>query len=213
MQAFILHNHGTVSEVSTLNYKDMVWTPGSSSAAPRRFAANNNSAKLRIIVTNEDGVWDNVKMTESTSNSHNAEKYMNDDVNIYATADVKYGIVATNDLEDTYLGFSTVKGGNFTISFANVEGREFALLDHETGAQVAMVEGNVYEFTAAANTTNDYRFEIVSANKVATAIDNVEATKSVKGIYTITGQYVGEMNVWNSLPAGIYVVDGAKRVK
>ena len=36
---------------------------------------------------------------------------------------------------------------------------------------------------------------------------------SAKGIYTITGQYVGEMNVWNTLPAGIYVVNGEKLVK
>ena len=27
------------------------------------------------------------------------------------------------------------------------------------------------------------------------------------------GQYVGEMNVWNTLPAGVYVVNGEKRVK
>ena len=87
------------------------------------------------------------------------------------------------------------------------------MVDHETGAQVAMVEGNTYEFTAAANSANDYRFEIVGAAKLPTAIENTEAVKSAKGVYTITGQYVGEMNVWNTLPAGIYVVNGEKRVK
>jgi hypothetical protein len=193
----------------------MVWTPATSApnAAPRRAAANNNTAKVRVIVANEEGVWDNVKMTESATNNHSAVKYMNDDVNIYAMADEKEAIVATEDLENTYVGFSTVKGGKFTISFANVEGREFVLVDHETGAQVAMVEGNTYEFTADANSTNDYRFEIVEPAKLPTAIENAEAVKSAKGIYTITGQYVGEMNVWNTLPAGIYVVNGEKLVK
>ena len=127
--------------------------------------------------------------------------------------DEKMAIFATDNLENTYVGFSTVKGGKFTISFANVEGREFTLVDHETGARVAIAEGNTYEFTADANTANDYRFEIVGRANMPTAIDNTEAVKSVKGVYTITGQYVGEMNVWNTLPAGVYVVNGEKRVK
>ena len=122
-------------------------------------------------------------------------------------------IFATDNLENTYVGFQSVNGGNYTIEFANVQGEELTLIDHETGAQVAMVEGNTYEFTAAANSVNDYRFEIVESAKLPTAIENTEAVKSAKGVYTITGQYVGEMNVWNTLPAGIYVVNGEKRVK
>lgn len=214
MQAFILHNHGQEAEVSAIDYSEMVWAPGSAASAPRRSAAaSDNTAKLRIIVSNEQGAWDNVKMTESATNMHNATKYMNDEVNIYAMADEKCGIIATDNLENTYVGFSTVNGGKYTISFANVEGREFTLVDHETGAQVAMAEGNKYEFTAAANSANDYRFEIVESAKLPTAIENTEAVKSAKGIYTITGQFLGEMNVWNTLPAGVYVVNGEKRVK
>ena len=76
-----------------------------------------------------------------------------------------------------------------------------------------MVEGATYEFNADANTVNDYRFEIVETNNAPTALENTEAVKSAKGIYTLTGQYMGEMNVWNSLPAGVYVVNGEKRVK
>lgn len=215
MQAFILYNHGMVEE-SVLNYKNTVWTPAISALAgapARRSAATEHSAKMRIVVTCGEYTMDNLKMMESATNNHNAVKYMNDDVNIYATSDDKYGIVASEDLNDTYVGFSTVKGGEFTINFTNVDGREFVLVDHETGAQVAIAEGNTYEFTAAANSANDYRFEIVEPAKLPTAIENTEAVKNVKGVYTITGQYVGETNVWNSLPAGVYVVDGAKRVK
>lgn len=214
MQAFILHNHGTDPEESVINYKNTVWTPAAPAGAPaRRSAATEHSAKMRIVVTRGEYTMDNLKMMESATNNHNAVKYMNDDVNIYATSDDKYGIVASEDLNDTYVGFSTVKGGEFTINFTNVDGREFVLVDHETGAQVAIAEGNTYEFTAAANSANDYRFEIVEPAKLPTAIENTEAVKNVKGIYTITGQFVGEMNVWNTLPAGVYVVDGEKRVK
>ena len=215
MAAFILHNPGEAA-ISAINYEKAVYNPATkgSSNAPSRFAqTSDKTAKLRVIVANEEGVRDDVKMTEKTSNLHNAAKYMNDDLNIYAMADEKAAIVAAEDLENTYVGFSTVKGGNFTISFANVEGREFTLVDHATGARVEIAEGNTYEFTADANSANDYRFEIVGRQNMPTAIDNTEAVKSVKGVYTITGQYVGEMSVWNTLPAGVYVVNGEKRVK
>jgi hypothetical protein len=221
MRAFILNNKGTSAQLNTVDYASMVYAPamGAAGAPRRRVATSNNTAKLSVMVANEQGAWDKLYLIENDDFSaeyesgRDAEKYMNDDINVYAQADEKQAILATNDLNDTYVGFSTVKGGKFTVSFANVEGRELTLIDHETGAQVAMVEGATYEFTADANTVNDYRFEIVGRANMPTAIDNTEAVKSVKGVYTITGQYVGEMNVWNTLPAGVYVVNGEKRVK
>lgn len=221
MQAFILRNEGLIVEDFTLDYEKMVWDPvmdpnhqvASVSGAPRRAgSADDESARLRIIVANEQGTWDNVKLTENATAS-SLKKYMNDDVNIYAMADEKAAIVAAEDLEDSYFGFSTVKGGEFTISFADVEGREFDLIDLETGVKVAVMEGEAYSFAAAANTVADYRFKLVERAKMPTSIENTEAVKSVKGIYTITGQYLGEMNVWNTLPAGVYVVNGEKLVK
>ena len=174
----------------------------------------NHSAKLRIVVENEQGERDNIKLTENAANLHNADKYMNDNVNIYAHAnDSKLSIVAAENIEDTYFGFSTVKGGKFTISFANVEGREFEFVDLQTNAVVKVQEGSTYTFEVADNTTSDYRFKLVGIKKVPTAIDNLGTEKNVSGIYTIMGQYVGEMNIWNTLPAGIYVVNGEKRVK
>ena len=215
MQAFILKNNGAEAEVNTIDYTTMVWEPGTgkTSAPVRRVAGVDNSAKMRIVVANENGVWDNVKMTENAVRTSESEKYMNDDVNIYVQSGNKLGILASNDLENTYLGFSSVKGGNFTISFANVEGREFTLVDMETGAEVAVEEGNTYSFKAAAKTSSDYRFRLVGRRNAATAIDNVESVKTAAGIYSITGQYIGEVNMWNALPAGVYVVDGVKRVK
>ena len=215
MEAFILHNRVGVAEESSINYNAMVWTPATApSPAPRRVLGVNHSAKLRIVVENEQGERDNIKLTESAANLHNADKYMNDNVNIYAHAnDSKLSIVAAENIEDTYFGFSTVKGGKFTISFANVEGREFEFVDLQTNAVVKVQEGSTYTFEVADNTTSDYRFKLVGIKKVPTAIDNLGSEKNVSGIYTIMGQYVGEMNIWNTLPAGIYVVNGEKRVK
>ena len=220
MQAFILHKIGKTNGQSVIDYNNVVYKPAvaGGAGAPRRSAlANLDITKIGMTIANENGAYDKLYLVESDEftadyeRGRDAEKYMNDDINVYAHAAEKQATLATNNLENTYVGFSTVKGGKFTMSFVNVEGRELALIDHETGAQVAIVEGATYEFTANGN--NDYRFEIVGAAKLPTAIENTEAVKSAKGIYTITGQYVGEMNVWSTLPAGIYVVNGEKLVK
>lgn len=218
MQGFLLNNKGNVVEDKAIDYESMVYAPAvpgyvPATPAPRRqVKANDITSKLYVVVTNEDGSMDEVTLRE-TETTKSVEKYMNADVNIYAMTEEKSAIFATEDLNNTYVGFSTVNGGKFTISFTNVMGREFELIDLETGAKVAVAEGFEYEFTAGANYTNDYRFKLVDAAMMPTAIDNTEAVKSVKGIYTITGQYMGEMNVWSTLPAGVYVVNGEKLVK
>lgn len=215
MEAFILHNTGNVAEESTINYANMVWGPATTpSSAPRRAtAANNDMTKMRIVLESSNGYKDNVKLIES-ADTHNSDKYINDNMNIYAqTNEAKLAFVAAEDLDATYFGFSTVEGGEFTISFANVEGREFEFVDLEVNKAVKVAEGNTYTFTAASNTTADYRFKLVGIKKVPTAVDNINAAKNQTGIYTLLGQYVGELNHWNSLPAGVYVVNGEKRVK
>lgn len=215
MQAFMLYNNGNVAEDVKINYKNSVYDPAVSggAGAPLR-AISNNTAKMRIVVENAQGEWDEVKMTEKSENLTNATKYMNEGMNMYAHSDdQKLGIIAREDLENTYFGFSTVEGGVYTISFTNVEGREFELVDLEANKAVKVAEGNTYTFTAAPNTVADYRFKLVGIKTVPTAVDNLNAAKNQTGIYTIMGQYVGEMNLWNSLPAGVYVVNGEKRVK
>lgn len=223
LQPFLLRNSLAADNID-IDYADAVYyTPAGSGetkpgAAPAPRRAVNDMTKAKLIVKGEGcidrvGVVEGEDFSAEFDNGYDAAKYMNEGFNMYVSADEKMSIFATDDLNNTYVGLQAVKGGNYTIEFANVQGAELTLIDHETGAQVAMVEGATYEFTAEANSTNDYRFEIVSAAKMPTAIENAEAVKSVKGIYTITGQYVGEMSVWNTLPAGIYVVNGEKLVK
>ena len=214
MQAFMIRNELAAAPFD-VNYETAVYNP-TIAKAPARYRAANNWTKVQILVSGEE-YTDNVivaegeEFTADFDNGYEAVKYMNDGINMYVSADEKMAHFATNDLNNTFVGLQTINGGNYTIEFANVQGEELTLIDHETGARVAMVEGATYEFTA--NGTNDYRFEIVEPAKLPTAIENAEAVKSAKGIYTITGQYVGEMNVWNTLPAGIYVVNGEKLVK
>lgn len=214
MEAFMLYNGGNVAEALSINYKNSVYDPAVPASPTPRRAASNKTAKMRIVVMNAQGEWDDVKITEKSENLNNATKYMNEGMNMYAhLGEEKLGIIAREDLDGTYFGFSTEFGGEFTISFTNVEGREFELVDLEKNASIIVAEGNTYTFKAARNSTSDYRFKLVSSRKVPTAIDNVNTEKNVSGIYTMMGQYVGDLNLWNTLPAGVYVVNGEKRVK
>ena len=221
MQPFLIRNTKDAAEV-TVDFAKAVYYPTTGEVdpnpAPARLGAKlNNITRANIIVKGENSM-DILKVAESDmfsaefDNGYEAEKYMNDGINMYVNAEEKMAVFATDNLEGTYVSFEAMNGGNYTIEFAKVQGEDLTLIDHATGASVLMVEGNTYEFTAEG--VNDYRFEIVkTAPKMPTAIENAEAAKSAKGIYTITGQYMGEMNVWNSLPAGVYVVNGEKLVK
>ena len=218
MQPFLIRNPKADGAALALNYAAAVYTPATTpNKAPARRVADDMT-KVEFVVRGENGV-DHVIVAQDAQfsaefdNGYDVAKYMNAEVNMYVTANEKMAIFATDNLENTYVGFQSANGGKYTIEFANVQGDDLTLVDHETGARVLMVEGNTYEFNADANSENDYRFEIVETAKVTTAIENTEAVKSAKGIYTITGQYLGEMNVWNTLPAGVYVVNGEKRVK
>lgn len=219
MRAFLLNNRGSMSQVITANYKNTVWDPGTGAAAPARQASSDNSAKVKMHIANEIGRYDNLvlvenqKFTSEYESGHDAEQYMNADINLYAHAEDNLAIMATDNMADTYIGFSTVEGGNFTISFTIADGRAFDLVDLETGAKVAIAKGETYTFHADANTVADYRFKIVERQNVVTGISNLTDDSTAKGIYTIMGQYLGEMNLWNTLPAGVYVVNGEKRVK
>ena len=218
MQPFLIRNTKSAANVS-VDYTKAIYNPAlgiSDDHAPvRRVASDMTRAKL---VVRGEGCIDRVTVAESDmftaefDNGYDAAKYMNDGINMYVSADEKMSIYATDNLENTYVGVASVKGGTYSISFEKVAGESLTLIDHETGATVDMTEGNVYEFTVAANTVNDYRFQIVGRAQVATDVENISAANN-GAVYTIMGQYVGQMSEWNNLPAGIYVVDGVKRVK
>jgi len=99
------------------------------------------------------------------------------------------------------------------LTFSNVSGKEYAIKDMQTGIVTAMEEGNSYEFVASANSTINNRFQIVGRQNVTTSIDETTIQTKAQGVYTILGQYVGDINMWNTLPSGVYVVDGVKVVK
>jgi hypothetical protein len=58
-----------------------------------------------------------------------------------------------------------------------------------------------------------HRFQIIGRADAPTAVDNVEKAVAAEGIYTLTGMYIGTVDMWNALPQGVYVINGTKVVK
>ena len=222
MQTFILKQNGSENASAELNYASAVWgNPRyghSVTPAPSRNIADETT-RMRIIVTAENGKSDfvmfteNAKFSDSFEKGYDGEKYMNENaLNMFATVNgTNYTAIATDNLEGKMITINTIEAVNYTMSFAKVNGEEYAIRDNATGKVIAIQEGATYEFAAQPNSTVEGRFQIVMRDKVTTAIENTEVKANVKGIYTLMGQYVGED--FNTLPAGVYVVDGVKIVK
>ena len=222
MQTFILKQNGSENATAELNYASAVWgNPrygNSPASAPRRHDVDE-TIRMRIVVTAENGKSDFVMFTEKDQFSdafekgYDGEKYMNENaLNMYATVDgTDFTAVATDNLAGKTVTIKTVADINYTMSFAKVNGEEYAIRDNVTGAVIAIEEGVTYEFAAQPNSVIEGRFEIVSRANMPTAIENTGVNANVKGIYTIMGQYLGEN--FDILPAGIYVVNGVKIVK
>ena len=222
MQAFLMRLNLIGGQMDQpISYKYDVYNPNMGIAnnnqylAPARATQANN--EMQVLVSGE-GSWDKVYVVENNNfsndfeNGYDAYKYDGKTgVNLYAmSSDARMEILATNDAEGTFLGIDAPKAGNYTLHVAGVEGMEYAIVDMETNAVINAVNGTKYQFYANAG-ANDYRFQVVKAAKIPTAIENTEAVKSAKGVYTLTGQFLG--NDVNVLPAGVYIVNGVKVVK
>lgn len=55
------------------------------------------------------------------------------------------------------------------------------------------------------------RYAIESKSDFGDSVDNINAVKAVKGVYDITGRYLGESA--EGLPKGVYIINGEKTVK
>ncbi len=225
MQTFILQLRSSDIPTVSVDYRSTIWgnpryNKVAASAPARQMASNDNYVK--ITLTAENGKTDAVRLTENAEfsaaydNGADADKYMNSNhFNFYATvAGQDYSNVATDNIEGTMLSLKSQKGVRYTMSFSNVEGNVYAIKDMLTGVVTEMSEGNTYEFTAPEDAVSANRFMIVGRQDAPTAIEDAEMTTSAqKGIYTIMGQYLGETNIFNTLPAGVYVVDGVKVIR
>ena len=217
LQAFLmqLRTEGTANQA--VDYEKNVYNPAMNiaNAAPARNRQINN--EMNVSIYNAEG-FDDITLIENglfsndLDNGFDAAKYMNNsNLKIYAmNAEEPMSIFATDNVEGTFMGIDAQKAGEYTMLISGVKGMEYAIIDMTTGVATLAEEGAKYNFFTEAG-RHDYRFEIVSAAKMPTAIENTEVVKSTKGIYTITGQYLGEN--FEVLPKGMYIVNGVKVIK
>lgn len=223
MQAFVYQKRGEGTS-TILDYENWVYEPAMAKANPapaRRVSSSVDYQRATIVMTAEDGsqeiakLYQGARFANTYDDGYDAEKLMSENhFNLYIAAEEgEMTRWATDEIENATINMQTKQATSYTMSFKNVTLEGYAVKDNLTGTTVEIMDGNTYHFSTLANANIEGRFEIVGRQNMPTAIDNTEAVKSVKGIYTITGQYVGEENVWNTLPAGVYVVNGMKMVK
>ena len=219
MQAFLMRLNVEGEANQTIDYADNVYTPATVNTfnpAPARNRVTNNS--MQISVFNANGNFDKVFFVENDNfsndldNGFDAYKYDgNKGVSLYAmSADKHMEILASNDVDGSFIGINAPEAGNYTLYFSGIQGMNYALIDMTNNTVVTIEEGGQFNFYAEAG-QNDYRFQLVAPARVPTAVENVGAKADVKGVYTITGQYLGEDI--NALPKGVYIINGAKVVK
>lgn len=229
MQTFILRwMNGSDAPNGEVSYADAVWSNPRYSAfngtmAPARQLTTTveDNAFFRIVIKDASGKSDCVEFTEDVrfddtyESGYDASKYMNERaLNIFcAINEENYSSVVTNNLQGKGISIQTLDEISYTMSFENVEGAPYAIKDTQTGIVTFIQEGNTYVFTAQPNATTEGRFQIVERNQVPTDIENVATASNESGIYTLLGQYIGDSTLWNSLPNGVYIVNGVKLVK
>lgn len=225
-QTFVLNLGTGTSASADLDYANSVWAPyanliSTSAPAPAKRAYKATPANMTFVQINiagADGDMDKVMLVEGAQfsdefdNGADIEKFMEENrLNVYVEGTKKYAAAASDDILGTTLAIQAQNNVNYTMTFSNVMGEGYAIKDMMTGVVTEMVEGNEYHFVAQPNATTEARFQIVEPAKLPTAIENTEVKANVKGIYSMTGMYLGED--FEALPAGVYVVDGVKIVK
>ena len=221
-QAFVLKQIGSANDLA-LDYENYVLNPllaaANSNPAPKRRVSNTSDfTRAFITVEAADGTRDAVKLYEGSdfdanyNSGFDVEKLMNEGFNMYfSAAKGNMAHMALNNVANSAITLETKEATSYTMNFNYVTLEGYVLRDNLTGTETEIVSGNAYNFSAPANSKIEGRFEIVAAAHMPTAIEDVEVNANVKGIYTLTGQYLGEN--FHALPAGVYVINGKKVVK
>ncbi|MCQ2311302.1 MAG: hypothetical protein MJZ64_06105, partial [Paludibacteraceae bacterium] len=225
MEGFLLNLQNGNTAGVMLNYANAIYNPimagtKGTASAPARNAATVDWTIANIAI-NSANYADRMTLIEGDDfsadieNGKDAYKYINENgINCYAfNNNTKLATVATDNIEGTNIAFQSAADAEYTLTFQNVLNNNYELLDMQTGICVPMIEGSTYTFTATPNTLNPSRFSIVAQRSMPTENEEVESAENVKGIYTMLGQYLGEAEMWSSMPAGAYVVNGVNMIK
>lgn len=223
MQGYILYCGPAQVDAGSIDYESTIWNCAQKIGVPIKAPARKvNDGRVRAtIVVSSPTSSDKVVLREADNysnafeNGADARKYMSENVfNIYSTNNGEsFSQIATDNLLGTAITVKTANETAYTLSFSNVQNFNYAIRDNLSGAIIPIEEGITYEFTMNEGAIAEGRFEVVERYNTPTGVENIEAARSAKGIYTVLGQYIGESSLFNTLPTGIYVVDGQRIVK
>lgn len=175
------------------------------------------TAVVRIANAETGAVLDSVCITESAlltpdEMQHYCQPKQNfDSVNLYVNGGQPLRTFGTDNVHDTYLGLDC-KRGEYAMHFSMAEPVEWYMTDLLTNVKVAMTNTTVYQFANAAS-SHKRRFHITTRRGMTTDVSVTDAVLPDSRVYTVMGQCVGDMSLWDALPHGIYIVDGKKLMK
>ena len=183
MEAFLMYRNSTGSGTVTIDYSSAIWGNPKYGLVPASAPAVRTSRDedYLTIQVSAAGVSDAVVLVRSAEctaamdNGEDVQKFMFESgVAIYATiGEEKLGVLASDDLSNTFLSFRAGDAEEYTLSFVDIEGEGYTLRDVMTGEVVNIVNGVTYTFTQPANTTIAQRFEVLKAPNAATAVEQM----------------------------------------
>ena len=174
-----------------LDYKKHVYDVTSSMNRPMRAPQENDEdfMRVRLQVNSDNSGADRMyviqygECTSGYDNGYDARNILVEgQANLYThEMDGQMEISVSDNINETYIGFSAGRDSEYTLRFTSVVG-ELYLKDLETETIMAIMDGEEYTFYATPNTKNDRRFLLLDHKPeqggVSTDIENVYSTKA-----------------------------------
>ena len=175
-----------------LDYKKHVYDVTSSMNRPMRAPQENDEdfMRVRLQVNSDNSGADRMyviqygECTSGYDNGYDARNILVEgQANLYThEIDGQMEISVSDNINETYIGFSAGSDSEYTLRFTSVVG-ELYLKDLETETIMAIMDGEEYIFYATPNTKNDRRFLLFDhkpeqGGGVSTDVENVYSTKA-----------------------------------
>ena len=175
-----------------LDYKKHVYDVTSSMNRPMRAPQENDEDFMRVrLQVNSDNsgadrmyVIQHGECTSGYDNGYDARNILVEgQANLYThEIDGQMEISVSDNINETYIGFSAGSDSEYTLRFTSVVG-ELYLKDLETETIMTIMDGEEYTFYATPNTKNDRRFLLFDhkpeqSGGVSTDVENVYSTKA-----------------------------------
>ena len=175
-----------------LDYKKHVYDVTSSMNRPMRAPQENDEdfMRVRLQVNSDNSGADRMyviqygECTSGYDNGYDARNILVEgQANLYThEMDGQMEISVSDNINETYIGFSAGSDSEYTLRFTSVVG-ELYLKDLETETIMAIMDGEEYTFYATPNAKNDRRFLLFDhkpeqSGGVSTDVENVYSTKA-----------------------------------